>query len=79
MQQGIRDIGLVAIEKFARRIYLIDEKQVKILLLQILCTESGVSDEDQQEADMQFFLTRNVVKRIEHRTRKQEHAFLLYS
>jgi hypothetical protein len=55
---------MVAIEKFARRIYLIDEKQVKILLLHILCTESGVMDEDQREADTLFFLTCNVVKRI---------------
>jgi hypothetical protein len=54
----------VAIEKFARRIHLIDEKQVNNLLLQILCTESGVSDENQEEADMQFFLTCNVVKWI---------------
>ncbi len=41
-----------------------DEKQVKNLLFQILCTESGVSDEDQQEADMQFFQTCNIVKWI---------------
>ncbi len=54
----------MAIEKFARRIYLIDEKQVKNLLLQILCKESGVSDQDQQKADMQFFQTCNIVKWI---------------
>jgi hypothetical protein len=62
---------------FARRIYMINEKQVKILLLQILCTESGVSDEDQQEGDMQFFLTCNVVKRIVCSI-EQENKYMLF-